>query len=686
MRNIFLIFVGLLLSISLMAQEEESFNCATDDIYDELIKENPELLIERQKLREFVDNYIANAPKSDDVYVIPIVFHVVHYYGIENVSNTQLEEAVEYMNKDFGLRRADTVNIVDEFKNIAADCKIEFRLAKLDPWGECTIGITRTMSETTFGGGEDAKDAAPTWPPEKYLNVWVVNSLSNGAAGWSYYPGTAPYGSDGIILLHDYVGSTGTSSANRGSTLTHEAGHYINLAHPWGHTNDPEIGSNCDMDDGIADTPNTIGHTSCALSAVTCGSLDNTQNFMEYSYCTKMFTQGQANEMRAVLNSSISDRNNLSSPTNLAATGTSDDYVPQVCAPIADFTGNKNIGCEGFSVQYNDLTYGTDYIENRNWTFEGGVPTSSIEENPEVIYATKGLYSAELYVENPTESDTKTHEEYIRVYNVEDGYSLPYTESFETEDFPKITGDENNDFYLESLGSNHWQTTSIGYSGSGIKIMNKGNETGVRNKIYLPNLYIDDTEKPVEVSFVAAYGRSGDLSGDRLKFFISNSCGDTIRIAHVLAGNDFISAYVPIYTNYTPQASHWKTHSFIINSALLKGNNLRLIIESEAGGGNAIYVDEVSFSYYNSVDKNINANLVSVFPNPFNNEVFIENTSNVNSYQISIIDTMGRILFETITDEQTFNASEVFQSAANGLYLIKIQAEGKTQILKVNKN
>ena len=66
--------------------------------------------------------------------------------------------------------------------------------------------------------------------------------------------------------------------------------------------------------------------------------------------------------------------------------------------------------------------------------------------------------------------------------------------------------------------------------------------------------------------------------------------------------------------------------------------------------------------------------------------MFIENTSNVNSYQISIIDTMGRILFETITDEQTFNASEVFQSAANGLYLIKIQAEGKTQILKVNKN
>lgn len=686
MRNIFLIFVGLFLGSSLMAQEEESFNCATDEIYNELIKENPEILIERQKLREFVDNYIANAPKSDDVYVIPIVFHVVHYYGVENVSNAQLEEAVEYMNKDFRLLRDDTINIVDEFKNIASDCKIEFRLAKLDPWGECTIGITRTVSVTTFGGGESAKYDAPTWPPEKYLNVWVVNSLSNGAAGWSYYPGTAPYGSDGIILLHDYVGSTGTSSANRGSTLTHEAGHYINLGHPWGHTNDPEIGSNCDMDDGIDDTPNTIGHKSCALTAVTCGSLDNTQNFMEYSYCTKMFTQGQAEEMRAILNSSVGDRNNLSTPENLAATGTSDDYVPQVCAPIADFIGNKKIGCEGFTVQYNDLTYGTDYIENRNWTFDGGNPSSSINESPEIIYNTKGLYSAQLYVDNPVESDIKTIEDYIRVYNIEDGYSLPYTESFETEDFPKISGDENNDFYLESFGNKHWESTTNGYSGNGIKIMNKGNDKGVNNRIFLPNLFIEDTEKPVEVSFVAAYGRSSDLYGDRLKIYVSSSCGDTLRIVNVVSGSNLVSTYVSSYINYIPQASHWKTHSFVINSSVLKGNNLRLIIGSESGGGNAIYVDEVSFSYYNSVDENINANFVSVFPNPFNNEVFIENTSNVNSYQISIIDTMGRILFETITDEQTYNASEVFQSAANGLYLIKIQAEGKTQILKVNKN
>ena len=686
MKTTFSLIIALFMSLVLFAQEDESWECATDSLYDELIKANPELLLEQHKLRSFIDNYVQNGEKSDDLYVIPVVFHVVHYHGVENISRQQIEDAVDFMNMDYGKMRIDTASIVEEFKNIAADCKIEFRLAKKDPYGDCSIGIVRTFSEVTFQGGSAAKDISPTWPPEQYLNIWVVNSFSNGAAGWSYYPGTAPYGYDGIILLHNYVGPSGTSSYSKGSVLTHEAGHYFNLAHPWGSTNDPGISTNCDIDDGIADTPNSIGHTSCSLNAITCGSLDNVQNFMEYSYCTRMFTNGQAEEMRGVLNSSVAGRNNLHTVANLIATGTNDDYVPQVCAPIADFISDKNIGCTGYSVHYNDITYGTDYIENRTWSFSGGEPSTSIDENPEIIYNTKGVYDAELYVENPTDSDTDLLEGFIRVYDKNDGYTLPYTESFETNNFPLITGNDNNDFYLKSFGDEHWEQTNYGFSGKAIKIKNKGNEMGDINRIYLPNIYIEDDEKPIEVSLKVAYGRSGNLNSDRLKFFVSTSCGDTLRIVHLISGSTLISVEVPSYTNYTPQASHWKTHSFVINSSLLSGNNLRLIIESEAGEGNALYVDDISFSYYNSVEQNISNNLFSAYPNPFSEELFIENLSSYSEYQISIFDMMGRLIFNTNTSEKTYDASNVFQSLSNGLYLIKIQSGDKTQIIKVNKN
>ena len=104
---------------------------------------------------------------------------------------------------------------------------------------------------------------------------------------------------DGIVIQHNYTGSIGTSNAYRSRTLTHEVGHWLNLRHPWGNSNNPGLAENCDEDDLVDDTPNTMGWTSCVLEGTTCGSLDNVQNYMDYSYCGRMFTLGQKDRMRA---------------------------------------------------------------------------------------------------------------------------------------------------------------------------------------------------------------------------------------------------------------------------------------------------------------------------------------------------------------------------------------------------
>ena len=57
--------------------------------------------------------------------------------------------------------------------------------------------------------------------------------------------------------------------------------------------------------------------------------LDNVQNYMEYSYCTRMFTEGQKTRMRTAALSSVSERNQLSTTTNLIATGVEGD--PLLC-------------------------------------------------------------------------------------------------------------------------------------------------------------------------------------------------------------------------------------------------------------------------------------------------------------------------------------------------------------------
>ena len=140
---------------------------------------------------------------------------------------------------------------------------------------------------------------------------------------------------DGIMMLHHYTGDNGTSNVYNSRTLTHEIGHYLGLPHTWGGTNDPGLPGNCADDDGIEDTPNTIGsNLNCDLTMTTCDAhLDNVQNYMDYSYCSNMFTEGQANYMRNILNLEVSQRNQLWSEANLSAS------IPEglTYTPIADF-------------------------------------------------------------------------------------------------------------------------------------------------------------------------------------------------------------------------------------------------------------------------------------------------------------------------------------------------------------
>src|SRR5690606_12907667 len=125
-----------------------------------------------------------------------------HNDGAENISNAQVEDAMRVLNDDFNKMNPDWVNAEAEFIDLVADIGIEFRLARLDPDGNCTNGITRTMSPLTNEGDQSMKNLIQ-WPRDAYLNVWVAAS-ANGAAGYTYRPGSVadfPTG-DGIVMLH----------------------------------------------------------------------------------------------------------------------------------------------------------------------------------------------------------------------------------------------------------------------------------------------------------------------------------------------------------------------------------------------------------------------------------------------------------------------------------------------------
>jgi len=299
--------VGLALLATIASYAQRPFSCTTGEMVEKSYQDHPEFLTAHEQLEQFTADYVKNnaaertASNSAPTYLIPIVFHIIHNYGPENISDAQVYDEVKILCRDYRMRNADTASVIPSFQGIRADTKIEFRLAQKDPNGNCTNGIDRVASLLTYKAGDNSK--LNDWPSNKYLNVWVVSDIANGAAGYAYFPGTINSAADGVLILSNYIGSIGTSNPTQSRALTHEIGHTLNLYHPWGNSNSP--GVSCSGSDQVADTPDTKGWDFCPAptAAAICNPpvIENFSNYMDYSYCSNMFTAGQVARMTAAI-------------------------------------------------------------------------------------------------------------------------------------------------------------------------------------------------------------------------------------------------------------------------------------------------------------------------------------------------------------------------------------------------
>lgn len=82
-------------------------------------------------------------------------------------------------------------------------------------------------------------------------------------------------------------------------------------------------------------------------------------------------------------------------------------------APLgADFTADATTVCSGSTVNFTDLSTGAI---SWSWTFEGGSPSSSTDQNPTVTYNTPGTYNVSLTVSDGVSSVTENKIDYISV-------------------------------------------------------------------------------------------------------------------------------------------------------------------------------------------------------------------------------------------------------------------------------
>jgi PKD repeat protein len=890
-------------------------NCGTDQYHKNAIKKYPNILENERQFKELLQNsqLFQNSEQmrsssNDVVYTIPIVFHILHNYGPENISDAQIFDEMEQLNKTFNKLNASLADVIPPFVPLVGNVKIQFRLAQKDPAGNCTNGIDRIATTKTYQSDDNAK--LNLWDPRRYLNVWVANTIgANGVAGYSNYPSTVNNNplseKDGVILLHDYVGTIGTSQPSHNNTLTHEIGHYLSLPHTWGGTNEPGVACG---DDGVPDTPETEGHTSCsplydyicsvnpiespALAAIYLfnnvssssgnsdtlgipnvnglnfssfkasndlstnslssgqfefsnwgigaannetsfanlngnvntskyyeftinpslpyamkitgvsftvgrnasgprtfvvrssannyatnlpilfgstdtnfinnmtseannvvflkddaarkflfrrinltgapfsllkdnnsitfriyaynaedidgsfivdnvrllgdyGKVENIQNYMEYSYCSNMFTLAQAAQMRLVLTQALAQRNVLVSDSNLVFTGVNS---PAPCAPKADFTTNRRFTCVGDPVVFKNTSYnGTP--TTFSWSFPGGTPSSSTSENPSVTFASHGWKEVSLTVSNlqGTSSVTKMAV-YIALdepYYYADYNATSFTEPFEdvnamerwisynpdnnASQFKRIKlndGSENHCLVLENFGQGKDKDVLISPSV----------DLKFRTNIKLNFRISGSTTQSVATAEDLA------LIQDSLKIYFSKNCGDSWSTSNPISSFNTPKADLITGGPWTIpyRASNnvgWKQMTVNVPTNMYD-SNVRAMFRFSAGGTNTnnFYIDDINYSFVtNFVDVPENGNW-NLYPNPYysvGEPLSITTDLNLDNAMVTITDALGR---EVSSEKLTFVAgannnlnTDVLNTQARGIYFVKVSKNNETK-------
>jgi PKD repeat protein len=698
MRNLFTT-VGILIATTIFSQDIKI--CSTTEAQNEWFAQHPDLRVKFEQLqneasaidKELYKTGYKNTGgmekgSSAANYTIPVVFHIIHTGGPENISDAQVNDAVAILTRDYNKMNADTSNVVTQFKNKIGDVQIDFVLAKRDPQGNCTNGIIRHWNTSTDWTSGSFSKYIYSWPSNKYLNIYVVKTINSGAAGYTYLPGSGvPSPADAIVALSSYVGSIGTSNVNKSRTLTHEVGHWLNLPHVWGGTNQP--GVSCG-DEGVSDTPVTKGFNSCQLTnAAVCNPsiVENVQNYMDYSYCTHMFTTGQASRMQLALNSPVGGRNNLSSSNNLIATGVTNPATN--CVTLLDIVSNATTICTGMTANLTSYTSNATPTSFSWSTNGGGIITNPTAANTSITFTTVGTNIVTCEVFNAGGSTIKTVT--VEVVNGSADISSVYSESFEDPSlmlppYWQVYSDQNSTIqwepypYAAATGSVCMYLAAEGLAANSVEIL----ETPA---------FDFKNNQGAKFTFKYAYAKHSIDNKDLFKIQASKNCGGTWTDIYVPSNSTMAqgSGGVTSSTYLMPLSNEWKFYDLTAHPAFNNFKNednvkIRFYFQEDVGGsgyGNRIYLEDINFGNMltvgvNELTRSIGLNL---YPNPANSQFNLSFTlSDASDVSYKVLSVSGAEMMSKQINNLPAGTHEIALNAdkqlSSGIYIVQMELNG----------
>jgi PKD repeat protein len=696
-----LLTVSLLATVSLSVFAQEEW-CATDQMLQEYHEANPEAKADFEATQNALANFKPKARKSGKI-IVPVVIHVIHYNGEGNISEAQIQDGLRILNEDFNKLNADTSTIRPIFQGLSKSMDIEFRLARRDPQGNCTNGITRWNSYLAQGpSNRNEPKNLVQWDPFRYMNIWLVNQFDQGGLlGFAQFPGSGSNRTYGFMQLDSEWGVIGTGFRGTGGrTASHEMGHCFNLFHPF----QGGCGSDCRFTgDRVCDVPpqandlnnqcpnastcsnDQNGGNSLNPNPFTSNVPDMVENVMGYGLsCIAMMTQGQKDRMYSAF-SFYPLLDSLTSPNTAVITGTNNGYIAPTCLPIAEILSFDKFICAGDSITFTEDSYGgpaTTY----SWSFPGGSPSTSNQAQPRVSYPIEGTYDVVLRVSNSAGTDSIVLNDYVHVAGTNAYSAFNYLESFEnatnfTNDWVSISQTAGESFVTE------WdRVTFASKSGNAsVWLQNFASEyNGGLDQLISPSIKMTDVLNPT-ITFEVSYRRKNNSSNDLLRFYASTDCGENwiSLLSTVPSFYAFDNSTQPT-TNFLPtQGSQWQTitiPSNFIPSSIRNSDRVRFMFEVQHGNGNNFYIDDFAITgqAVGLDERTVLEDKLSIYPNP-TEDVFnlVYHADEAGQHRIVLRNLVGEevmAVFNGNLNKQEYKFSIDGSELSKGVYFLTIES------------
>ncbi len=716
MKKSYKFLTALTLSVGTMLAQQV-IPCYTDEAMKQLFAKDPEAKARYEKSMNEpapASFYARSGNNStSSVYyaldTIPIVFHILHQNGPENVADAIVYQCLAEVNNIHLKKNSDTTGIDPHFIPVAGRNNYVFKLATKDPNGNCTNGIIHHLDPNTNWDQNNPAYSysgvgAGKWNPTKYLNIYIVSSIcpcSSGGTivGYTYLPGTFGAGAASDAIVYNFGFMTGTNARS----LAHEIGHWLGLAHTFGSTNSPgtcmggglsdDFLANGSAGAGVTDdTPKTPGAFS-TCPASTPNSCDvsnyaNVQNIMDYSSCPKNFTDGQCKRMHNTMGLATAGRNNVTTAANKIFTGV---RYPQICQPIANFHASARTVCPTSIITFSDSS-GNAHPTSWNWSFPGGTfqgGTTATDSMPKISYAAAGTYAVSYTATTSGGSGTITKNTYISVQTNVASHNAQWTEGFETTTLPGA------DWKVYSSPTFDWMITNTA-AASGAKsamLDNTISAPGTNSVLESTSFDISSFASP-KLTLKLAYRQQTSTDNDKFQILTSTDCGANWTARFTRQGSTFASVTPPSTTPFVPGPSNFTSYTVNING-VVGSTNVRFKFEffadptATGGVGNNVYVDDINLFDASvgiaTMEEQIGLN---IYPNPSSGIINLDiNLSEAHTIAVVVSDVLGRTIETIGAKEYSTGASSLAVAQKKiyqpGVYFINIDMDGKRLTKKV---